>query len=107
MALLTTPLRKCSHEAWLKRGILWHGGYKEGEVMLDPAKEGMVNVTDRKCSHKSSLKRLSYGSKDTERKAEFCMEHAKEGMVSVKDPKCVLRRRCRSNGEPVNDRRSN
>ncbi|CAB1096614.1 unnamed protein product [Ectocarpus sp. CCAP 1310/34] len=55
---------------------------KKAEFCKRHAKQGMINVVTRKCSHPGCIKSASFG-KHGSSKRESCSQHAKQGMVNI------------------------
>ncbi|CAM9946137.1 unnamed protein product [Ectocarpus fasciculatus] len=79
--------RRCQEPectTWPSYGI---ARLKKAEFCKTHAKQGMVDVVNKKCGHPGCITIPSFGANDS-KKAEFCKTHAKPGMVNVVNKKC-------------------
>ncbi|CAM9633284.1 unnamed protein product [Hapterophycus canaliculatus] len=83
-------MSQCGHHSCSKRPTYGVAGSTKREFCSQHAKEGMINVNNKRCIQANCTTIPSFavaGSK----KAEFCSQHAREGMIDVRSKRCSQR----------------
>lgn len=71
------------------------GGTKRAELCAQHAKEGMVDVINKRCGHRGCNKPPSHRVEGTKKAELYAWQHAREGMVDVVSKRwCAHHRGC-------------
>ncbi|CAM9675420.1 unnamed protein product [Ectocarpus sp. 8 AP-2014] len=83
-------MSQCGHANCTKRPTYGVAGSKKREFCSQHARDGMVNVNNKRCIQPNCTTIPSFAAAGS-KKAEFCSQHAREGMVDVRSRRCSQR----------------
>ncbi|CAM9993932.1 unnamed protein product [Ectocarpus sp. 4 AP-2014] len=83
-------MSQCGHANCTKRPTYGVAGSKKREFCSQHARDGMVNVNNKRCIQPNCTTIPSFAAVGS-KKAEFCSQHAREGMVDVRSRRCSQR----------------
>ncbi|CAN0506083.1 unnamed protein product [Ectocarpus sp. 12 AP-2014] len=83
-------MSQCGHAKCTKRPTYGVAGSKKREFCSQHARDGMVNVNNKRCIQPNCTTIPSFAAVGS-KKAEFCSQHAREGMVDVRSRRCSQR----------------